>query len=280
VHRRRDERQSESGADRAEALRAHSGTRHAKAGQWFLAPWSPRMPTPPIRLSAPMPFELWLVPLAADRPEDGALLDEQERERAARFAFERDRRRYVAAHVALRRLLGQRTGRAPDALRFETGAFGKPRLRGELSCAFSLSHSDDHALIAISAGDEVGVDLEPLRPLPDIDALARQCLAKRECFHLDATPVAERELAFLRAWTRKEACLKALGTGLQVDPASFEAGIDTSELQVRIDTPEGVREVVVHSLSPMPGWVAALAWAPRTPKEGVPGDSSNLYSAR
>lgn len=238
------------------------------------------MSSPPIRLRAPPPFELWMVSLAVGAADDDALLDEQERERAARFAFERDRRRYVAAHAALRRLLGRRMGQAADTLRFETGAFGKPRLAGERRCSFSLSHSDDQALVAVSDDDEVGVDLEQLRPLPDIDALARQCLATRERFHFDATPVAERELAFLRAWTRKEACLKALGTGLHVEPASFEAGIDTSEQRVRIDTAEGVREVVVHSLSPMPGWVAALAWVPGRPKEGVTAGSANLYSAR
>ena len=225
-----------------------------------------------------MPFELWLAPLASAASGDDALLDEHERARAARFAFERDRQRYVAAHVALRQVLGQRIGRPPASLRFETGAFGKPRLRGEPRCAFSLSHSGDQALIALSDDGEIGVDLEQLRPLPDLDALARQCLAPREHFHFDATPLAERELAFLRAWTRKEACLKALGTGLQVEPASFETGIDTSEQPVRIDTSQGAREVVVWSLETVPGWIAALAWSASRPKEGMPAASPNLYS--
>ena len=237
------------------------------------------MSTTPIRLSVPTPFELWLVPLASAAADDDPLLDDPERTRAARFAFERDRRRYVAAHVALRRLLGQRLQRPPGSLRFEAGAFGKPRLHGEPRCAFSLSHSGDQALIALS-DDEIGVDLEQLRPLSDLGALARQCLAPRERFHFDATPLAERELAFLRAWTRKEACLKALGTGLQVEPASFDAGIDTGERPVRIDTSEGVREVVVRSLETVPGGVAALAWSASRPKEGMPAASPNLYSPR
>ena len=217
----------------------------------------------PLRLPAPPPFELWLLSLAGDAPAGGdALLDDQERERAARFAFERDRQRYVRAHVALRQLLGVRTGRAPDALRFEAGAFGKPRLRDEPGCSFSLSHSGDQALVALADGGEIGVDLESTSgTLRDLDALARQCLGEREQFDFDATPVAERELAFLRAWTRKEACLKALGTGLQVAPSSFETGLDASEQQVRIPTSEGVRDVVVRSFVPMPGWVAALAHA-------------------
>jgi 4'-phosphopantetheinyl transferase len=219
------------------------------------------MSTPPSRLSAPPPFELWLVSLAVDAPLEGeALLDDQERERAARFAFERDRHRYVRAHVALRHVLGLRTGRPPGSLRFEAGAFGKPRLRDAPRCAFSLSHSGDQALVALAAGGEIGVDLEAQsRSLRDVDALARQCLSERERFHFDATPEAERELAFLRAWTRKEACLKALGTGLQVEPSSFDTGLDACERRVRITTLEGVADVVVHSLAPMPGWIAALA---------------------
>ena len=237
------------------------------------------MSATPIRLSAPLPFELWLVPLAGGAAGDAALLDDQERERAARFVFERDGRRYVAAHAALRRLLGQRLDRAPQALRFEAGAFGKPRLAGEPGCAFSLSHSGDHALVALAGAGEIGVDLEQWRPMPDIDALARQCLTEGELFHFDATPVAERELAFLRAWTRKEACLKALGTGLQIEPASFESGLDTREQRVLIDTAQGARELVVHSLAPLPGWVAALAWLSNKPKEGMTTDSSNLYSS-
>ncbi len=237
------------------------------------------MSSTPIRLSAPLPFELWLVPPAGDAAADIALLDDQERARAARFVFERDSRRYVAAHAALRRLLGQRLDRAPEALRFESGPFGKPRLLGEPGCAFSLSHSGDHALVALAGQGEIGVDLEQLRPLPDVDALARQCLAERELFHFDATPSAERELSFLRAWTRKEACLKALGTGLQIEPASFDAGLGTRERGVLIGTAQGPRELRVQSLTPLQGWVAALAWVADRPKEGMTTDSSNLYSA-
>ena len=224
---------------------------------------SPLTSVLPIRLPAPPPFELWLLSLAGDALAGGeALLDDQERERAARFAFERDRHRYVRAHVALRQLLGVRTGRAPDTLRFEAGAFGKPRLRDEARCSFSLSHSGDQALVALADGGEIGVDLERTSgALRDLDALARQCLGEREQFHFDATPEAERELAFLRAWTRKEACLKALGTGLQVAPSSFETGLDAREQQVRIPTSEGARDVIVRSFAPMPGWVAALAHA-------------------
>ena len=215
-----------------------------------------------IHLPAVSPYELWLVRLAQDRVEpDLNGLDAQERERAARFKFERDRRRYVDAHLALRRVLAGRTGRAAAALEFVAGAYGKPRLAGPASCAFSLSHSDDLALIALADDGEIGVDLERVRPLPDLDALAHQCLTAQERQALAAVPQADRPHAFLQSWTRKEACLKALGTGLQVEPATFAVGRDGDgdEALVRIETAAGTRSVIVRSLNPDPDWVAAVA---------------------
>lgn len=238
------------------------------------------MSRPPIRLPAPPSIELWLVALALDAPvDDVGLLDGHERERAAHFVFERDRRRYVAAHVALRRLLGQRTGRPPGELRFEAGAFGKPRLRIEPFCSFSLSHCGDQALIAFAKDGEIGVDLEALGALRDLDALARHCLTAGEWVQFQALPMPERESAFLRAWTRKEASLKALGTGLQVEPSSVDVGLDTHEQSVRIATAAGVCEVVVQSFVPLPGWVAALARVAADPKVGVSVGLASLYSS-
>jgi 4'-phosphopantetheinyl transferase len=239
------------------------------------------MSAAPARLPAPPPFEVWLVPLGADGSStDEALLDEQERGRAARFVFERDRRRFVAAHASLRRLLGQRTGQAPHALRFDQGPYGKPRLRGSPGCAFSLSHSGDLALVALAADGEIGVDLEPVQPMRDAEALVRQCLSEREQLHLHALPASEQPLAFLQAWTRKEACLKAVGTGLQIEPSAVETGIDAAQRRVSIATPEGRREIAVSSLVPAPGWVAALARVSGRPKEGMTAADATLYSSR
>ncbi len=231
----------------------------------------------PTRLPAPPSFELWLLPLAAeDACADAGLLDDQERARAARFVFERDRRRFVAAHAGLRRLLGQRTGQAPQALRFELGAYGKPRLRGAARCAFNLSHSGDLALVALAGDGEIGVDLECVKPLRDADALVRQCLSERERLQFHAMPESDRDLAFLRAWTRKEACLKALGTGLQIEPTAVETGLDPTPHRLAVATPGGDCELEVFSLTPAPGWVAALSRVSGRPKGGMSGDEPSL----
>jgi len=218
------------------------------------------MSSAPIRLHVPPPFELWLVSLAP--PAGGAdldLLDDAERARSARFHFERDRGRYVVAHAALRRLLAQRTAHDAAALVIEAGPYGKPYLAHARRCAFSLSHCEDLALVALADDGEIGVDLERVRPLADLDGLARQCLTLHERHEIDGLAPADRSLAFLRRWTRKEACLKALGAGLHIEPSTFAVdGGDTVE-RVCIQTISGPRDVQVQDVDVRPGWVGALA---------------------
>ncbi len=220
------------------------------------------MSSAPIRLPAAQPFELWLSHLDdGDGDDAGHLLDDQERARAARFHFERHRRRFIASHVVLRHLLAARTGRPAASLVFETGPFGKPALRGAPSCAFSLSHSDELALVVLADDGEIGVDLERVRPLTDLDALTRQCLAETERRELEARPPDDRSRAFLACWTRKEACLKALGTGLHVEPSTFAVGVDAASTHVCVSTISGARHVEVQAFEPAPGWVGAVARA-------------------
>jgi 4'-phosphopantetheinyl transferase len=238
------------------------------------------------RLPAAPPFDLWLVDLDggfvdAGNPADALdTLDDLERARAARFAFERDRRRWIAARRALRHLLGLRTHTPAAQLRFGEGAFGKPHLLGHPDCAFSLSHSDRFALIAIGGdavpggGGEVGVDLELHKPLPDLAELARHCFTREERHAIEKMPADRRERSFLSVWTRKEACLKALGYGLQIEPASFAAGVSEAcdnhvpdERTIEIDTPSGIKTVIVASLElpgPIVGALARVRVSPPT----------------
>jgi 4'-phosphopantetheinyl transferase len=122
-------------------------------------------------------------------------LDPAERARAARFVHDEDRSRFVVAHAGLRRWLGRALGCAPEAVRFREGPGGKPEVSPELlenrAFFFNLSHSRTLALVAWGAGP-VGVDVEDVAR--GIDA----------------------------QWARKEALLKALGTGLARDPASVQ----------------------------------------------------------
>ena len=153
------------------------------------------------------------------------VLSAEECTRAASFRFPADRQRFVAAHIALRQALAGYTGLHQAALHLATGSFGKPSLSGHTRTQFSLSHSQGLALIAIGGRGPLGADVEQLRPMPDAAALAAEHFTRREQEALAATPAHERDRAFLTCWTRKEACLKAIGVGLLLSPQSFEVGV-------------------------------------------------------
>ncbi|QOF76278.1 4'-phosphopantetheinyl transferase family protein [Variovorax sp. 38R] len=153
------------------------------------------------------------------------VLSDEERARAESLRFPVDRQRFVAAHVALRQALCDYTGLPPAALTLATGAFGKPSLAGHPRTQFSLSHSQGLALIAIGGRGPLGADVELLRPMPDAATLAAAHFTQREQDALAALPAHEHDHAFLTCWTRKEACLKAIGVGLLMSSQSFEVGV-------------------------------------------------------
>lgn len=172
---------------------------------------------------------VWRVPLdlRPDRmPALRGVLDAEELARAGRFVFTRHRDRYVAAHGIVRELLGGYLGRASAALRFERARHGKPYVVGGRDgrggpIRFSLSHSGDTALVAVSVDREVGVDLEAVRER-DVLGIARHFFSEVEVTALRRLPRHERLAAFYRCWTCKEAYLKACGTGLAMRLDSFD----------------------------------------------------------
>jgi len=132
-----------------------------------------------------------------------------------RFHFDRDRRRYLASRVALREILGDMINRAPEAIRFRTGAHGKPSLDVP-GCAlhFNLSHSEDVMLLAVSSDAEVGVDLEQVRDDMEMEPLAEHYFAPEEQWAFRLARGRERVWKFFELWTATEARLKASGAGL------------------------------------------------------------------
>ena len=161
--------------------------------------------------------DIWQVPL--DRPPAEAawlrsLLTPEEMRKADGFHFEKDRRRYAVARGALRAILAERVGAAPEALRFTLGSHGKPFLTG--GPEFNLSHCEDLALIAVApAGRAVGVDAEKVRSFQDMRSIEERYFSAEERGFLAAAGPAERARRFLTLWTRREAAAKALGLDLQ-----------------------------------------------------------------
>jgi 4'-phosphopantetheinyl transferase len=133
-----------------------------------------------------------------------------------------------AAEAATRHVLGRYLKREPAELRFIRGAFGKPRLAetGAGAAHFSTSRSGVTYLIAVSRGRSVGVDVEQLEPLPDLDSVARRLLAPAEVEAIARAPEHLRTRWFYNAWTRKEAYVKAVGAGVTLSFSSFVVSVD------------------------------------------------------
>lgn len=214
-------------------------------------------------------IHLWLVDLHPDPATVtalGALLDDAEKQRAERFHFERHRRRFTVRRGVLRSLLGAYLERDPASLRFEEGPKGKPSLSmsddpsGLLR--FNLSDSEERALIAVGEGAELGVDIESLARASDLHGLAERFFSADEHAALAALPPEQYTAGFFRAWTRKEAYLKAIGTGLStpLDACTVTVGEAEPARFVRIEGQPGEAEHwSLHHLEPTPGYLGALA---------------------
>ena len=148
-----------------------------------------------------------------------ACLSAQELDRVRAFRFEADGWSYAAAHSLLRTMLGRMLRQSPLSLHFDVGEAGKPYLSagtepaGGCGLHFSLSHSRGLVAVAV-ARHPVGVDVERMRPLPDMRELLAELMADEVLNHFDNTPADERTALFHRYWTLAEAFLKARGDGL------------------------------------------------------------------
>ncbi|MCJ2141374.1 4'-phosphopantetheinyl transferase family protein [Methylobacterium sp. E-066] len=174
--------------------------------------------------------DIWIVDLALS-PDQldlcAAVLDAAERDRAARFLRPVDRMRYRASHAALRLILGEALGLAPAEIRLEAGAGGKPELAGSArgTLDFNLSHSGGRALIGLARGAAIGVDVEEIRPITDALRIARAHFAPDEAAALAALSPNAIDHAFFGLWTRKEAVVKALGSGLSLPLNRFSVSV-------------------------------------------------------
>jgi 4'-phosphopantetheinyl transferase len=194
------------------------------------------------------------------------LLPETEARRAARQPFEARRRDLVLSGVALRSILAAHLGVDPRAVRFVADPGGKPRLDPDWNptpLAFNLSHSRGRALVALTLGREVGVDVERLRRDLPIERLAARFFSPREIAALRSTPDPVRPAAFFACWTRKEAFVKATGAGIFRQPLqSFAVSVEPGAGPVPLVIPGHDDEAgrwQLESLDAGPGYAAAVA---------------------
>lgn len=179
---------------------------------------------------------VWRIALDPARSPDAealAELSEAERARAALFVTDALRNRWLTAHVAMRRVLASELGVRPDEIAYGAGTAGKPFIArpAESGVEYSFSDSGDLALLAVGRGGALGVDVEAYRSISDLEGVAERFFALEERVALFALPESERRAGFYRLWTRKEAYIKAIGTGLGHALDRFVVTIDRDDVR-------------------------------------------------
>lgn len=193
------------------------------------------------------------------------ILSPDERSRANRFHLKRDRNRFIVARGILRRILGKYLRIPPQHMEFSYGDYGKPYLPTDLnspSIHFNVSHSGLVGVFAFARTREIGVDIEWIRNLNDMDEIADRFFSERESAVFQALPDHKKSEGFFNCWTRKEAFIKALGNGLSYELDKFDVSLTPGEparlLSVGGSTNEASRWLMYES-EPVAGYATAIA---------------------
>jgi len=214
---------------------------------------------------------LWWLATECIAPGDwevlAGLLSPEERTRAARFHFERDRHSYILAHALCRSLLAFCTGRRPCDFSFETGDHGKPEViagPGGIRLRINISHTRGMAAAALTVDHDIGVDVEWLDRNVGAIAVAESHFAPCEQAVLAAAPEIRKVETFLAFWTLKEAYVKAIGTGLSQPLQAFSFQLE--DCTIRFDDALGDDPALWRFVRPDPGRDHTLALAMRHPQ--------------
>jgi len=213
-------------------------------------------------------LHIWCASLNSS-PEElahyNSLLSQDEIARAKMFYFEKDHNHFIVGRGLLRTLLGSYLNVEPSQIGFIYGKYGKPALQTgthKTTLDFNLSHSKDYAIYAFCLNRKIGIDLEHVRPMPDLYDFARQFFSLRENVLINSLAGKQKEEAFFKIWTCKEAFLKANGSGLTIPINQVEISLesDGSVTLTSIGELEEQTELWrMESFSPISDFQAALA---------------------
>jgi 4'-phosphopantetheinyl transferase len=218
---------------------------------------------PALPLAAIHVWQVSLVVPESSFLEFSNLLSQDERERASRFHFERDARKFTVARGSTRSILSAYVKQARPDLQFTYSQHGKPSIGGASGeIRFSVSHSGDFALVAVTCGREVGVDIEKIREDVETDKLAERFFSEAERLAIRALPAERRVPAFFRCWSCKEAFLKAQGVGLSRPLDSFDVEVDAdrpARLLATRPSADEARRWLLYDIEAPAGYAAAAA---------------------
>ena len=192
-------------------------------------------------------------------------LSNDERLRAERFYFEKDRKRFIIGRGILRMILGCYLRVEPSRVQFCYGKHGKAELSdalGKRNIFFNMSDSEGLALYAFTRSHEIGVDIESIREISEMDQIAQSFFSSGENAVFCSIPNGKKKEAFFNCWTRKEAFIKAIGEGLSRPLDKFEVSLIPGEsaklLKIDGDSLRASRWSI-QALKPASGFVAAFA---------------------
>ena len=232
---------------------------------WLHLPWLSPPESPAL---ASDEVHLWRATLVLPSSVVEAMarvLSDDERARAGRIALDQARERFVAGRHFLRTVLGRYLGLPAESVELAYGRHGKPELVPELACRsldFSLTHCRELALVAVTLGRAIGVDVERLRPLSDVAGLVARVFSAPEQAEYRDLPPGQKLEAFFRGWTGKEAWLKANSTGLSWPPNWFSVSL-APDAPLRLLEVTGDRDAperwALASFRAAPGFLGALA---------------------
>ncbi len=200
-----------------------------------------------------------------DVPVFRRLLTPDEKERAARFCFEKDQVNFITGRAILRTLLGRYTNQSPAEVKFVYNSYGKPLLKNQVQSPplnFNLSHSGGKVLYAFSRGIPLGIDLEKMKPDIDFAAIAPRFFSPGEVSSLFSLEKSDRVEAFYACWTRKEAFIKAMEMGLSLELDKFDVSLRPGEpaqlLSIKFQN-QNTQNWSLYDLKVFPGFKDCLA---------------------
>ena len=226
-----------------------------------------RLTSEPFQDLVPDQIHVWRVSLNQNPlrlPELKEVLSSDERTRAERFRFDKDRNQFIESRAALRLLLSQYLNVSPTSLTFAKAAHGKPALvngQSQSGLRFNLSRRDGLALVAITRDREIGIDVELIQPDLPFFEIANVSFSENELAELKSLPEAQQAAGFYNCWTRKEAYVKARGEGFSFPLKQFDVSLKPGAPPKLLEVRGGNTEIDRWTLRDLPagdGYVAAL----------------------
>ncbi len=193
------------------------------------------------------------------------LLSPKEKNRAKKYYFKHDRVQYIARHGILRTLLGNYIKCSPERIQFTTNTYGKPYLKHVVhnkQYYFNISYSNDMGVFAFTTNQEVGVDIEYVKNIPEVNSIVDNYFSLEEKNKFKRLSMIQRQSLFYEYWTRKEALIKGIGMGLQYPIDRIDLNLQTLQTAIvdnRHTNFESKQIWSIYKLNLPSGFLGALA---------------------